>query len=451
MGARGEEEGPLFQWRAQGIASGVLVLASLVAMITALSIRMGTESQSAAVTDPALRLVSSAEVLDDAQASRSLSVPVVELGVATGTPDRVSITQLCFPSLEGGAGVGFVEALRGLEAGWIRTSGGARRALVKHDLSALAAQTATVWRQGQPCVRLPPLVLDAQERGTHQALLIAGTNPNSAWLRSGPMIVVTAAAPVLADWEVWLSLLMVGALGLRLWAWGAAPAASGLTRLRMFDVFACVMAVAMGWGISVAAIGKEPDVGLRTLVAGLVGLLPLMVFPRIIAGRRHPQPRVALRLVAPKQGLTSLWLWAGGGVALGAVVVGVLGALAPRGASHIQDIALLPGGVLALCTVWLLGAWFDEYFYRGFIFGAAYDRFGAAVAIGVAAVVQVGFLIPQRWGYVWPAVCMLVVAVAAGVARWKTESTASGFALSLGYRAALVVAVYQGWLSAGRL
>jgi membrane protease YdiL (CAAX protease family) len=442
----------IIQWRAVGVVSGVLLTALLVALSVALGLRMGTESQALTTSDSALRFVSPPDTLHEDQTQRraAATLPLAQVPVSTGSLPLIARTQLCFPSVE--PPQTFQSALGDLSAGWLRTVGdpsGRVTLLQTYRLADYADTAAT--RDGLLCLKIPPITLEPGEFGTHQSLFMTGQAIEREWLAGGSLSVVLATAPVLAWWEIALGLSVVVALALRLYVWSTTRGQPGLTKIKVFDVFACWVAIFIGWVLATAFVGKEPDVGLRTFVAMLSAILPVMVFPRWIAGRRHEQPRVAMRLVRPAQGWGAIGVSAGAGVALGVGAVAVLGAMVPRGSSHVQDIVSIPGGLLAFGTVWLLAAWYEELFYRGFAFGAILDRFGGAAAVTVTAVLQMGFAVPQRFGYLWPVVCGLVVAVAAGIARLRTDSAASGFALSLGYRAAVLAAIYLGWLSASGL
>jgi membrane protease YdiL (CAAX protease family) len=206
------------------------------------------------------------------------------------------------------------------------------------------------------------------------------------------------------------------------WRWWMAPAGFGLGLLVTFTFFFLLSAVLAGAGLDVT--GKDKDVlsVLGTLVQELsfVGAA-LFVAGRTTGGRLRPRD-FALQRVRLRDGV----IWAAAAVVAYIVFVTVWNQIA--GAQKQDDIfkelgvhrqsAL--GVALVAVIVCVIAPAAEEFFFRGFAFGALLPRFGV---LGSAA--AVGLVFGAVHGASTPLVLLpelVVLGVVLCLLRWRTGS-----------------------------
>jgi len=113
--------------------------------------------------------------------------------------------------------------------------------------------------------------------------------------------------------------------------------------------------------------------------------------------------------------------------------------VAPEESSPMIHITRVPGMMLASAAMACVAPWFEEVFFRGFLYGSIAACAGRLAAAVASVVLFTAAHIPQHLGYGWPLLPILGVAIGTTWWRQRTASTTAAFSLHLGYNAALVL------------
>jgi len=403
------------------IFSYIFIGLCLLSVTIFLAARLGSEQYlNPSVTSGLRPLVAPhvIEAVDQGRPAPSSISPLVQVDVAAHSLDQVNTTLLCFP--EPPEGETLEQSIGDFSILWFRLAGGRREIVARHDLAPLA-QTPLA-RRDHACVRLPPFHIASPEYGERFALILSGhATSNRRWLETSSLDTLSITAPPLSWVEKLATLLMLFAIGLRLTVWHDSTPRDDPARVRWrtFDMVVGYVFVILAVALSIGIIGKEPDTGLRMLLSMLPPTIAFTLIPRSIAGRRTKTPRSALALVTPT-GPLQTWPMLAAGIALGALVVLALAAMPePSSNSLMQDMTRMPGGVLVIATMAAISPWYEEYFFRGFIFGGVESKTSGPIAIAVSAALHMIIMLPQHIGFLWPVAGALLMSIAAGYVRWK--------------------------------
>ena len=446
--------GSISKRRFASVLSYLLVFASLISALLFLSLREGSEKRTDHPMDPASRALTSPELIEGWRNKQLMpaqsATPLAEVSLSTGDGERVNRTTVCLPTSKDTDEAS--KELSSIEAVWLRVSGGPKEIIAAHPMSAITAPPQS--RYGLTCLDLPPMHLEAGERGGDYIFFLSGAQHDdaNAWLKRDALHIISVTAPVISPGE-WVAIFMMFlAMLLRIYAWNATPSKADPASLpwRSFDAFMASSLLFMLWGLSTALIGKEPDSALQMGLLLQAPLLTYIIIPHLIAMRRHETVSTALALVRPAR--FGVLLPLGGGVLIALASIGLLKVLPqPSAISHYQEMTWMPGGAFAILFTSILLSWFEEHFWRGFFFGALESTRGAIVATVITVFFHLLLSAPQHYGYLWPLLPLGLMSIAACWLRAKTRSSTSSFALNLGFRVTFAAMILMGGFSANLL
>lgn len=414
-----------------------LLLLGLSTLVAALSTRHESLSE-AEVDAAALRSVPRASLLTEPR-EHALHRGEVKAGdVQTVRPS------LC---LNGATKEEAQRAFKDARAVLVRTPrGGEPREA--HEWLLLDEEHALLKRTDRLCVDLGVATLDALDVDSDHAIYLVGDDHTDEALstRAASIQVITAAP--LAWWEQSACLMLLASMLLRVLSWSAHPRPQKQTERwhPAHPGVGVVLFIASGIVVSyldiagrLEAAGATLTMGLKALIGGLSILAVHLALSFGFASRHDDGARSALALHAsdkPPRVIAALG-W-GALLAFGAnILLLVVGA--PENTSAIQEITRMPGTRLALASMAALSPWYEELFFRGYLFGALERRQGAWIAGAISAGLFTLIHLPQHAGYLAPLIPIMLVAIATSALRASSGATTSSFALHLGYNALLVL------------
>lgn len=150
-------------------------------------------------------------------------------------------------------------------------------------------------------------------------------------------------------------------------------------------------------GVALSMIPLGGSAGGLARALGLASLQVILVISLVRPGAEGGR-RAALGLTSPQQGL-----WVFGVALLVGLALWALGQLPLRlvpatSESAVGALVSWPSGSLAVALVSVLSPLAEEFFFRGFVYGTAARRWGAARAFVVTVVLFALVHLPQAWG-----------------------------------------------------
>lgn len=347
----------------------------------------------------------------------------------------------------------------GLEVVWLAADG-AVLARQPFDDEATRAPRYGVDRR---CAELPAVELDS-DSGAY-AVYLAGELDlvQRDQLADVPVSAMLVDATPVRRGERLAVLLLIVAMVLRLLLWqGRRPSGpADMGRWRAFDpvlgigaafVLTAVVATLLAPARDSAVSDFSGVARMEEVVSGTFDLGPvsqstfLMLISSVavylgvawlMARWRSPVPSTALKAThASRFGV--VWPFIGG-LALALVASLLLANIMPETTSPMQWMTAVPGTMLATAAMACLSPWFEEVFFRGFLFGSIEGVAGRYWAAILSAGLFVLAHVPQHMGFLLPLVPILTVTLVATLLRFWSGSTTPSFALHLGYNSLLIV------------
>lgn len=386
-------------------------------------------------------------------AAAAAVVPLVEVR-STELVRGQSRAVFCVAVADAGA---FDELTAGLELVWL---GPGDTLLARQPLED--AMRAPRYGLDRRCAELPQVEL-AREVSAYRVVL-SGEPDVVQRDQLGTVRHVTMVfdqAPIGLGERLAVVLLLVSML-LRLVVWQQRrPAEAGTVRWRGFDPLlgtlgALVLSAVVAGLLSGGRVGQleqfatAPSIGevaagdaqlgqtaRLTLMVLLANVGVYVLVASAMARWRSSSVRTALATVR-SQHMGVVWPFVAG-LALAVGATALLTFSSPDETSPMQWMTAVPGTLLATAAMACLSPWFEEIFFRGFIFGSvegvAGRRWGAAVSLGLFVLAHV----PQHQGFLLPLLPILAVATVATWLRYASGSVTPAFALHLGYNLLLVL------------